>query len=364
MMDLKDIIVELQSYGLKSDVEISGRKGGAGPSEGITLLIVRDGEEIPVNIPFYSHYVSSSPFTLKNEGEILKIFKNGIDTGLKVKMRGEPHYYRFKTEEGVPFWKIALLHGKDCIGTTIFQTCVHYGKDEGCKFCGIGISLKDNKTIPFKKPEEIYITAKTASMLDGVKHITITTGTQKDRRKEVLSLARAGNYARKAGLNVHIQFSPVDDVKIFEEIKDMGVDTIAIHIETLDEDVLKIISPWKSDIGLKNFLRNWEKGVEVFGWGQVSSFVIIGFGEDLKKTLNGIKMLSSIGVFPFLVPFRPIPGTPFYEKFTPPEPERMKMLYERTAEILHLFKLNPENFRAGCLRCGACSAIRLYCSSY
>jgi len=360
MTDIRDIVIELQSCGLRTDLKISGRKGGAGPSEGITIFVIENSEEKPVNIPFYSHYVANSPYELIKEGDILKILRNGRDTGLKVKMRKEPNYYNYKTDEGVPLWKIALLHGKDCIGTTLFQRCVHYGKEEGCKFCGIGLSLNDGKTVPRKKPEDISLTAKIASQLDNVKHMTITTGTQKDRKNEILSLAIAGNFAKSAGLNVHIQFSPVDDLKIFDEVKDMGIDTIGIHIESLDEDVLKKISPYKAHIGLKNFLKNWERGVDVFGWGQVSSFILIGFGEDLKKTIDGIKILCSTGVFPFILPFRPVPGTPLYGKLTPPEPERMKMLYEKTAEILSVFKLSPKNFKAGCVRCGACSAIGFF----
>jgi len=360
MTEIRDIILELQSYGLRSNLEISGRKGGAGPSEGITILTMKDGEEIPVNIPFYSHYVAGSPYELIKEGDDLKILKNGEETGLKVRLRKEPNYYNFKTDEGIPLWKIALLHGKDCIGTTIFQRCLYFGKEEGCKFCGIELSLNNGKTVPYKKPEDIYLASKLASQMDNVKHITITTGTQRDRKNEVLSLAKAGHFAKKAGLDVHIQFSPLDDLKIFDEIKDMGVDTLGIHIESLDEDVLRKISPHKADIGLKNFLKNWEKGVDLFGWGQVSSFLLIGFGEDVKKTIDGIKLLCSTGVFPFVIPFRPIPGTSLYGKLMPPPPEFIKIIYEEAVEIMSLFKLSPRNFKAGCVRCGACSAIRFF----
>jgi len=359
MKGMKDLIVELQSLGLRSNLRLSGRKGGAGPSEGITIFVMKNGEEVPVNVPFYSHYVASSPYELIG-GENLKILKNGEDTGLKVRLRPEPNYYDFKTEEGIPLWKIALLHGKDCIGTTLFQRCVYYGKEGGCKFCGIELSLNNGRTVPYKKPEDIYFTAKLAFEMDNVTHITITTGTQRDRRKEVLTLARAGYFAKKAGLNVHIQFSPLDDLKIFDEIKDAGIDTIGIHIESLDGEVLKRISPHKAEIGLKNFLKNWEKGVDLFGWGQVSSFVLIGLGEDLKKTIEGIKLLCSAGVFPFILPFRPVPGTPLYGRLVPPDPEFIKIIYEEAVELMWLFRLDFRNFKAGCVRCGACSAIRFF----
>lgn len=355
--EIRDFVVQLQSFGVRYKGEILGRMGGAGPSEGITLFILTEGEEIPVNIPFYSHYVSSSPYEMVKDGEAFNILKDGKDTGLMAKVRGEPIYYSFKTKDGIPLWKIGLLHGKDCLGTTLFQSCLYYRKSDGCKFCGIGTSLKNKKTVHFKEPEDIYYLCEVASKTDNVKHITITTGTQKDRRKEVLSLALAGGFAKKAGLNVHIQFSPIDDVGIFEEIKEKGVDTIGIHIESLDQEVLKRISPWKAEIGLRNFIKNWEKGVEVFGWGQVSSFVIMGFGENMKKTLEGIRMLSSIGVFPFILPFRPIPGTPLYGKLNPPPPELMKGIYEKTAERISSFNLNPKKFKAGCVRCSACSSM-------
>lgn len=358
-MKLRDVVIELQSFGLIYDGEVKGRKGGAGPSEGITLLLSQEGMEVSATVPFYSWYVKFSPYKIVERDGKLNLFKNGIPLPVEVKIPEEPRYYSMSTEEGVPLWKIALLHGRDCLGTTLFQRCMRWMEGRKCGFCGIELSLREGKTLPFKKPAEVYRVCKLASETDGVKHITITTGTQKDRKEELFMLAEAGEWAKKGGLDVHIQFAPVEDLSLLNLLKEKRADTAGIHIETFDPEVLKKISPWKAEAGLKLYIKNWEKAVETFGRGQVESFLIIGLGESLKKTMEGVRLLCSIGVVPYPVPFRPLPGTPLYRK-TPPSPEVMKRVYAEIAGTMHSYGINPLNFKAGCVRCGSCSAIGFF----
>ena len=80
-------------------------------------------------------------------------------------------------------------------------------------------------------------------------------------------------------------------------------------------------------------MASWKKAVEIFGANQVSSFLIAGLGEREDSIIKGSKLLADLGVYPFVVPLRPIPGS-LMEQERPPDPALMIGLYEQVAEIL------------------------------
>jgi biotin synthase-related radical SAM superfamily protein len=84
--------------------------------------------------------------------------------------------------------------------------------------------------------------------------------------------------------------------------------------------------------------------------------VIAGLGESDESIINGSKLLAELGVYPFIVPLRPIPGS-MLEKEKPPSPDRMRDIYEQVAVILHDTGVSQKKNKAGCVRCRACSAL-------
>ena len=51
-------------------------------------------------------------------------------------------------------------------------------------------------------------------------------------------------------------------------MKERGVDTVGIHVESFDQEVLERIAPAKGRTGVEGYFRCWERAVEVFGPGQ------------------------------------------------------------------------------------------------
>ena len=86
-----------------------------------------------------------------------------------------PRYYDLTTADGVPYWKIALLH-LDSLASTVLQTCAYWGNDDQCAFCGIGLSLAAGRTVAKKRPEDLAEVAVAARDLDGAVDATLTTG--------------------------------------------------------------------------------------------------------------------------------------------------------------------------------------------
>ncbi len=160
---------------------------------------------------------------------------------------------------------------------------------------------------------------------------------------------------RGAGLAVQVQCEPPRDPGLLEELRSCS-DSIGIHVESWDQEVRERVSPGKCDRSREDYLKAWKRAVDLWGEGQVSSFLIAGLGEDDISLLEGARAMADSGVFPFLLPLRPIPGTPL-GRAAPPPPGRMLGLYEKVAEILDRAGLRASRTRAGCVRCGACSCI-------
>jgi hypothetical protein len=69
--------------------------------------------------------------------------------------------------------------------------------------------------------------------------------------------------------------------------------------------------------------------------------------------------LVDLGVYPFVVPFVPISGTPL-ESWPPPAPAFMHSVLAPLARMLAANRLSAAEIKAGCGRCGACSALSTY----
>ncbi len=69
--------------------------------------------------------------------------------------------------------------------------------------------------------------------------------------------------------------------------------------------------------------------------------------------------LIAMGVYPFVVPFVPISGTPL-ESHPAPTPDFMHAILQPLADMLARAGLRSGDIKAGCGRCGACSALSAY----
>ncbi|HEX5995387.1 MAG TPA: MSMEG_0568 family radical SAM protein [Jiangellales bacterium] len=350
-LGLGSVIAELQSRGARIERDIGGRRGGAGPSDAGMIWV--DG--VRVTFPFTADYVTNSPFVLRETDDGWSLERDG-EWIARAEVPPRPKFYDLQTADGIPYWKIALLH-IDSLATTVIQTCRHWGTADQCRFCGIELSLESNATIPVKQPHQLAEVALAAQRLDGVVDVTLTTGTTHGPDKGATYLGRCARAIKDAtGLPVQAQFEPPDDLSVLEEIKEQGVDSVGIHIESFDPDVLAWVAPPKARTGVEGYFRAWERAVEIFGAGQVSTYVILGLGEDEKATIEGCKRAVDAGVYPFVVPLRPVPGS-LLGDWLPPPPDYVESLYRQIGPYVVRRGLGSWNVSAGCARCQACSAI-------
>ncbi|MGA9112323.1 MAG: MSMEG_0568 family radical SAM protein [Candidatus Dormiibacterota bacterium] len=351
--DLGQLITDLQSLGLRTEMAIEARRGGAGPAD--TGLVWIEG--VPVTVPVAAGYVNQSPYVLRHEDDGWGVYKDSARVA-SATLASRPRYYELTTADGIPYWKIALLH-LDSLASTVIQKCAYWGNEDQCAFCGIELSLEAGRTVAVKRPEHLAEVALAARDLDGAADVTLTTGSTRGPDRGALYLTRCARAIKEAtGLPIEAQFEPPLDLSVMDRLRDSGVDSVGIHIESFDPAVLARVAPAKARTGFDGYVRAWQRAVEVFGRGQVSTYVILGMGEDPEMTVDGCRRVADMGVYPFVVPLRPVPGS-LMEDWLPPSSSEVARVYQRVAPYLVERGLHAADVKAGCARCQACSAIGL-----
>ena len=350
--DVARLITALQSDGLRIEVPVATRTGGAGPADAGMLYV----EGVRTTVPTSAPYVAESPYSLLGEDDGgWGVYRDGVRLA-SASAAPRPRYYDLTTDEGIPYWQIALLH-LDSVASTVLQTCAYWGNDDQCRFCGIGVTLAAGRTIAKKTPAMLAEVARAARDLDGAVDATLTTGSTATPDRGAMYVARCGAAVREAaGLPVQVQFEPPADLDVIDRVADLGIDSVGIHVESFDPAVLARVAPGKARWGIDAYFAAWERAVAAFGPGQVSTYVILGMGEDVEVTVEGCRRAIDLGVYPFVVPLRPVPGS-LMEHFRPPPRQVVEAVYRRVVPHLAARGMSAAGVAAGCARCQACSGL-------
>lgn len=346
---IAELKIELLSLGMRSEGLYKGRKSGAGPAGG-RFFQLKDGS--CVNVPFWPEYTKRSPYSLQND----QVFFNNHSLN-GIHLVPIPNFYSKMTSDNISMKKIALLHGTDCIASTVVQTCVYWKKNLPCQFCGIELSLQSGDTISVKTPQQIREVVGMAIEENVCRHMTLTIGSLPRADKgAAIYIKIIKEIKQYYDIPIHVQLEPPKNVKYLEDLQKNEIDTIGIHIESFDQNVLQTICPGKAQISLSEYEAAWKTAVTLFGENQVDSYILLGLGETDQNVIEGSEYLLQMGIIPYLVPFRPILGTPMEAKSIP-TPSRLLNIFTQIAQMLRIYDVNPIQNKAGCVRCGACSPL-------
>lgn len=317
--------VDLAIRGIRLDAPLS-RRAGAGPSDDGHVILDGAGAAIPLN--------PSSPYSVR-AGRLLL---DGADTGMGVEAIHRPRFYDLTTSDGVPYEKIARLHSSNVLATTVVQTCMRYEESQRCRFCAIEESLRAGSTVAVKVPAHLAEVARAAWELDGVRQMVMTTGTSTGRDRGATHLARCVRAVRAAlpDLPIQVQIEPPANLAAIADLYNAGARSIGIHVESLDDDVRRRWMPGKSTVPLSHYRAAWREAVRIFGWNEVSTYLLVGLGEDPDQLVEGARELIDMGVYPFVVPFRPLAGTlaTDVDAATAPDPRLVAQVTSRVAALL------------------------------
>ncbi len=359
------LYADLQAMGVsEADVPAGapGRRGGAGPSDHRALSFGADTVMVPMRAP------GRSPFRLRvlpsdgGERQPRALLLRESAPVAEVELPAAPSFYRLATADGVPYWKIALLHARRVLASTVMQSCVRYNDSaQACRFCAIGTSLKEGRTLARKTPAQLAEVAEAAVRLDGIEQMVLTTGTPATPDRGAAHLAACVAAIKQAvpSLPVQVQCEPPDDLSWLARLKEAGADTLAMHLEAVEPAVRAAVMPGKAELSLERYDEAFAAAVGLFGRGQVSTYLIAGLGDRPDSLVAAAARLVAMGVYPFLVPFVPIAGTPMADT-APPPAAMMDDLYRQVAALLRGAGLSSSEGKAGCAKCGACSALSSY----
>ncbi len=354
------LLNEIQTSGIRlaSSMDLSTREGGAGPTDHKAVTIFGS----TIMIPVYSYAAKHSPFeaTTPSKMGYASLKKNG-ELITTIRFIGEPKFYKENTTDGIPFWKIARLHSKDVLATTILQNCIRYkDKETSCQFCAIGESLKYDTTIAYKKPVHLAEVAARAVALDGISQFIMTTGTPASPDRGAKILFESVKAVRAVvDIPIQVQCEPPNDFGWFRTLKDAGANAIGMHLEAVTNRIRNKIMPGKAEVSLEYYFKAFEAAVKIFGKGNVSTYILAGLGDTEQEILDISKELIAIGVYPFVVPFVPIRNTPL-QGHASPNKEFMHTILNPLAEALVEAKMTSDTLESGCAKCGACSTLSTF----
>jgi radical SAM protein (TIGR04043 family) len=245
-----------------------------------------------------------------------------------VAMMPRPKYYEFATSDGIPMSDVAVIGEPDHLRSVLNQRCGYQRIGKGCKFCAIESWWAGYMD---KTPAQVAEVAEAAYKEGMAKHVTLSTGTKLSRGKGLEDIVEAAKLIHeRANLTKTLNFEPLSDFSLLDSLlregKEAGATTALCNIECFDESLREDIMPMKGKNKIEDYMRVWEKCVDIFDHNEVYTMVIAGLGEDDETTLKGVEMAASMGVVASIVPFTPMLNSA-YENREPTDVERMLKLY-------------------------------------
>ncbi len=262
--------------------------------------------------------------------------------------RADVRFFHDLVKTGTIIDGMARLHADGCINIWPSTNCCYDTPELKCKFCSLGA-----KTLKPIDPDELCKGLKIYAEHYPDYTFNFSGGTYKNPDTMVKYWISLAEKIREFCQNpIAVEFAPPSDLSLLEKMKQSGINVCIMNIEIVDSALRKEICPGKSGITLEHYHKALEKAVKVFGRGQVSS-VMIGGLQEWDDILAECELLTDLGVFPTIMPFRPLDDCPL-SNVEPCDPDELIAATEKLGELLRKHDLAPHR-QPGCTKCGGCS---------
>lgn len=295
-----------------------------------------------------------------NEGTVF------IDEGISgvIPREGRNH----KTEEGdifkviqagsFPFMILACYNG-----LVIWSSwgCLYAKQNVPCKFCCLPEGYNENRIVA-NQPEwfegladAFELALKEIGPEIGTCSITVDSGTLPGRDKGARTYIRVLESLRKRigplpeTLYTRAVIEPPLDEEWLYALREAGYDSIQMDVDVYtEEDRRRVMPNAKGLRPVGDYEKALSKAKEIFP-KEVATQLIVGIQRD-EDVLKGVERFARIGVPTLVSPFLPYGhGARFRQEegVQVPEEDRMKRLYDRSAEILIRYNVPAPEFRGG-----------------
>lgn len=119
-------------------------------------------------------------------------------------------------------------------------------------------------------------------------------------------------------LPISIALPPLSKA-FFRQLKEMGVDRVAISLDTVTPELFHTIkgSNVNGPFTWANQIRSFETAITIFGSNRTSTHLMVGLGETEEEAVTCLQQLTDQGITVGLFPFTPLPGTILAERSGP-----------------------------------------------
>ena len=175
--------------------------------------------------------------------------------------------------------------------------------------------MKDGRALARKTPAQLAEVAEAAVRLDGVEQLVLTTGTPAtpDRGAAHLAACAAAVRAAVPGLPIQVQCEPPDDFAWLARLKAAGADTLGMHLEAVEPAVRAAVMPGKAEVPVVRYLKRSPQRCACSG-GAKSARTSSPASAITPTDRGHGRPTGGLGVYPFVVPFVPIAGTPMADR--------------------------------------------------
>lgn len=344
-------------------------RGGPGPQGRVYYVAYNEDEEAKkmISIPIYPHNHYLAKYAIPTKRSKKNIHNLITDTGIVLK--GVKPFRASKDmlfTDGSEIRRSGLInvHCYGTYATNISWQCKHFESGEQCKFCTIDVATKKYRLDQRDTDDHIVEALKATCNNRKIRSVTITSGTYPDSSrtaKNMISLLR--RIKKEVGLSIHIQIEPLKDLMLLKELSE-NADSVGIFLEIFDDEVRKKICPGKARVSKDEYMQSWENAVKYFGWGNVWTTCLLGFGEEFDKILPGIESAIKSGVRCALLFARP-GSKSLGEDFIPSYLNKDKELLDLHLKVAGMLIENKIEAGvgkgSGCIGCYGCSAMTEAC---
>ena len=205
--DLAQLITALQSRGLRVEVPLGAAHRRRRPGRRRDALGSRAS---PTTVPDQRRLRRGLAVRAARRGRRrLGHLPGRRPAGRRPRSPRGPRYYDLTTADGIPYWQIALLH-LDSVASTVLQTCAYWGNADQCAFCGIGVTLAAGRTIAKKTPGDAGRGGGRGPgpRRRGRRHADHGSTATPDRGALYVAPVRRRRSRRRPGCRCEVQFEP------------------------------------------------------------------------------------------------------------------------------------------------------------
>ncbi len=301
-----------------------------------------------INTALFDEFVKTSPsvpldfngdgFFLLHEGH--RVFCRPV---------GQPDSLYKSTPFGGLWVDIVRFHAPQTLFVTPLRECVFATQGEICQFCTfVGDAMKPSPVSP--------VADKIIELIErqnGDLNVAIGSGTPNRQDYGARYFAHLAELIfDRTGAGISVEMVPPKDTADLQLLKDAGVSSLIMSIEVWDEEKRVIFCPGKSEVSKSQYIEAWTEAVSLFGRGQVSSVVLVGLDSN-ESVIRAIDELTSIGVVPTIIPFRPYDECELRGVDVTLVDDYV-LCSRHNAEALLKQQLSPFQ-QSGCTKCQGCS---------